>query len=107
MYELLNAIHDNKPALFDYESIYCYLNDRLIRLKYLLYETRVKDQECSDWYDYLMIIVGSLIIMSKPELFVEISKDLTAFSKAIQSPVRGMYLRKFLIESIIINNDIE
>ena len=49
---------------------------------------------------YLMITVGSVYIDSKEAATKEILKDLIEMSKGIQHPMRGLFLRYYMLKKL-------
>uniref|UniRef100_A0A6G3MDX1 Vacuolar protein sorting-associated protein 35 (Trinotate prediction) n=1 Tax=Henneguya salminicola TaxID=69463 RepID=A0A6G3MDX1_HENSL len=48
-----------------------------------------------------MIVIGTVILSRDSNLFENITKDLSMACISVQSPLKGLYLRKFLTDSIL------
>ena len=49
---------------------------------------------------YLMVTAGAVYIESKEATAKEILKDLLEMAKAIQNPVRGLFLRYYMLKKL-------
>ena len=48
---------------------------------------------------YLMITVGSCMLKHRPELTRAVLDDLVEMSRGVQHPVRGIFLRNYLLQT--------
>lgn len=49
---------------------------------------------------YLMITVGSAMVKHQPELTRDVLDDLVEMSRGVQNPLRGIFLRNYLLQSV-------
>ena len=49
---------------------------------------------------YLMITVGTAMVKHQPDLTRDVLDDLVEMSRGVQNPIRGIFLRNFLLQSV-------
>ncbi|KAF1744771.1 hypothetical protein MXB_1742 [Myxobolus squamalis] len=91
----------------------CLIQDKIFILEHALKMSKNDDFNLSFFYDsvqmkysavarsYLTIIVGCLIISRDTTMFKVISEDLSYSCNSVQSPIKGLYIRKFLVKSVL------
>lgn len=107
-----NMIGELKTSLLSptsYYELYLKVFDQLSYLRsHFIQEANKGDRDIADLYEkvqfagsvlprlYLLITVGSVYIMSRKLSASEILKDLLEMVKAVQHPIRGLFLRYYL-----------
>ena len=86
--------------------------NNLKELEDFLLEEKKRGRRMSDLYEavqqasdllqrlYLMVTAGSAFVGSKEAAAKEILKDLIEMAKGIQHPVRGLFLRYFMLKKL-------
>ena len=49
---------------------------------------------------YLMITVGAAMVKHQPDLTRDVLDDLVEMSRGVQNPLRGIFLRNYLLQSV-------
>eukprot|EP00824_Muranothrix_gubernata_P024959 TRINITY_DN767_c0_g1_i1.p1 TRINITY_DN767_c0_g1~~TRINITY_DN767_c0_g1_i1.p1 ORF type:complete len:774 (+),score=187.26 TRINITY_DN767_c0_g1_i1:160-2481(+) len=97
----------------NYYNLYMQVFDELTAMQvHIVQESKKKKRKMADLYEsvqhaqhilprlYLLITVGSVYIQTKETPAKEILKDLLEMVKAVQNPIRGLFLRYYLLKTM-------
>jgi len=94
----------------NYYELYMAIGDELRHLQNYLFEELKKDQLQTDLYElvqyagniiprmYLLVTMGVVYIQSKTRSYKTILKDLVEMCRGVQHPLRGLFLRNYLLQ---------
>jgi len=95
-----------------YYELYMAISDELRHLELYLVDEFQKGKKVSDLYElvqyagniiprlYLLVTVGTVYIKAKNIPTKDILKDLVEMCRGVQHPLRGLFLRNYLLQSI-------
>lgn len=95
-----------------YYELYMAISDELGHLELFLVDQFQKGKKISDLYElvqyagniiprlYLLVTVGAVYIKAKQIPVKDILKDLVEMCRGVQHPLRGLFLRNYLLQSI-------
>eukprot|EP00039_Didymoeca_costata_P001204 m.50570 g.50570 ORF g.50570 m.50570 type:complete len:795 (-) comp10679_c1_seq1:122-2506(-) len=95
-----------------YYELYMAISDELRHLELYLVDEFEKGNKISDLYElvqyagniiprlYLLVTVGTVYIKAKQVPTKDILKDLVEMCRGVQHPLRGLFLRNYLLQSI-------
>ncbi|XP_018329314.1 vacuolar protein sorting-associated protein 35 [Agrilus planipennis] len=93
-----------------YYELYMAITDELRHMELYLLDEFQKGRKVTDLYElvqyagnivprlYLLITVGIVYIKSNPQLKRDILKDLVEMCRGVQHPLRGLFLRNYLLQ---------
>ena len=88
------VINDNKPLNCIYWTMLSYIYIQTIKRRILT--TNQRFLVCST--SYLLITVGVVYVRSFPQSRKDILKDLVEMCRGVQHPLRGLFLRNYLLQ---------
>ncbi|XP_075165335.1 vacuolar protein sorting 35 [Haematobia irritans] len=111
---MLSELRTSMLSPKSYYELYMVITDELCRLELYLSEKvkieKEKEKETTDHYElvqysntivprlYLLITVGIVYIKNDPSLKRSILKDLVEMCRGVQHPLRGLFLRNYLLQ---------
>lgn len=117
----LNELRTSNLSPKDYYQLYITVTDELRHLIVYLVEEYERGKKLADLYEvvqhagniiprlYLLITVGYVYMKTSPACRKEILKDLVEMCSGVQHPLRGLFLRNYLLqicrEVLPANND--
>uniref|UniRef100_A0A2I3H810 Vacuolar protein sorting-associated protein 35 n=1 Tax=Nomascus leucogenys TaxID=61853 RepID=A0A2I3H810_NOMLE len=84
-----------------YCELYTAISDELQYLEVYLTDEFAKGRKVADLYElvqYLLITVGVVYVKSFPQSRKDILKDLVEMCRGVQHPLRGLFLRNYLLQ---------
>eukprot|EP00040_Diaphanoeca_grandis_P038957 m.257797 g.257797 ORF g.257797 m.257797 type:complete len:803 (-) comp35728_c0_seq1:446-2854(-) len=95
-----------------YYELYMGISDELRHLELHLVDVFAKSKKVNDLYElvqyagniiprlYLLVTVGAVYVKAKQVPTKDIMKDLVEMCRGVQHPLRGLFLRNYLLQSI-------
>ena len=111
-YTMLCELRTNQLSPRNYYNLYISVVDVMLNLKNYMIEEINRGRRLIDLYDdvqqaqhviprlYLMITVGSIYIERVPRSTRIIIYDMLGLVKAVQNPIKGLFLRNYLLKMI-------
>ena len=111
-YTMLCELRTNQLSPRNYYNLYISVVDVMLNLKNYMIEEINRGRRLIDLYDdvqqaqhviprlYLMITVGSIYIERAPRSTRTIIYDMLGIVKAVQNPIKGLFLRNYLLKMI-------
>ena len=111
-YILLNELRTNNLTPKRYYNLYISVFDVMLNIKNYITEEVTRGRILIDLYDkvqqakyvipriYLMITVGSIYMEKEPKSVHVILFDLLGVVKQVQNPVKGLFIRNYLLKMI-------
>ena len=111
-YTMLCELRTNELSPKNYYNLYASCVDAMLTLKNYMAEEINRGRRLIDLYDdvqqaqhviprlYLMITVGSIYIERVPRSAKIIIYDMLGLVKAVQNPIKGLFLRNYLVKMI-------
>ena len=111
-YTMLCELRTNELSPKNYYSLYMSVVDVMLNLKNYMIEEINRGRRLIDLYDdvqqaqnviprlYLMITAGSIYIEKVPRSTRIIIYDMLGLVKAVQNPIKGLFLRNYLLKMI-------
>ena len=111
-YTMLCELRTNELSPKNYYNLYASCVDAMLTIKNYMVEEVNRGRRLIDLYDdvqqaqsviprlYLMITVGSIYIEKVPRSAKIIIYDMLGLVKAVQNPIKGLFLRNYLLKMI-------
>ena len=111
-YSMLSELRTGALTPKNYYHLFTSVFDEMMIVENFMGEEIKRGRKVRDIYDsvqqavyviprlYLMITAGSLVMENEPKSAEEIIFDLLGMIKAVQNPIRGLFVRYFLLKRI-------
>ena len=111
-YSMLSELRTNALTPKNYYHLFTTVFDEMIIVENFFSEEIKRGRKVRDIYDsvqqavyliprlYLMITAGSLVMENEPKSANEIIFDLLGMIKGVQNPIRGLFVRYYLLKRI-------
>ncbi|XP_014246771.1 vacuolar protein sorting-associated protein 35 isoform X2 [Cimex lectularius] len=109
---MLSELRTSNLSPKNYYELYMTISDQLRHLELYLLDEYQKGRKVADLYEivqyfanilprlYLLITVGLIYMKTNPSLRPSIMKDLVEMCRGVQHPLRGLFLRNYLLQCV-------